>query len=356
MTTILVTGAGGPMGCNVTRSLRDAPEGYRLIGTDANRWHLPLGLTDEIYLIPPAKELDAYLAALDRIIADEGIDLLFPTHPVEVRTISAHRERFDAATFLPTHAAIQAGQDKHASYVKWHEAGLPVPETWLLESPEDVHRAFESIGTDPVWVRGAGVPGRGIGVASLPCRTVDVAIAWIEYWNGWGGMAASQFLPGDNLTWLGVFRDGDLVASQTRRRIEYVIPHVSPSGITGAPAVCHTHRRDDVNDTGERAVRVVDPQPNGAYFVDLKCDEQDVPRITEVNVGRFGTTIHFYTAAGFNFPRLYAQLALGQRPELERVRDVLDPGITWVRTLDCGPALVRDPAKFDVELMQRWTP
>lgn len=76
--------------------------------------------------------------------------------------------------------------------------------------------------------------------------------------------------------------------------------------------------------------------------------------MTEVNVGRFGTTIHFYTEAGFNFPRLYVQLALGQRPELERVRDVIPVGRTWVRTLDCGPELVTEPGRFDVEMGKKW--
>jgi len=46
MTTVLVTGAGGPLGANVTRSLRAAPERLTIVGTDANRWHLPLSLAD----------------------------------------------------------------------------------------------------------------------------------------------------------------------------------------------------------------------------------------------------------------------------------------------------------------------
>ena len=130
MTTILVTGAGGPMGCNVTRSLRLAPEGYRLIGTDANPLHLPLRLTDEIHRVPLAKDLDAYLDALDALIERYEVDLVFPTHPVEVRTISAHRDRLKAATFLPTHDAILRGQDKYASYEAWSAAGVPVLNPW----------------------------------------------------------------------------------------------------------------------------------------------------------------------------------------------------------------------------------
>ena len=42
--TVLVTGAGGPLGANLCRSLRAAPTPPRLVGTDANRWHLPLSL------------------------------------------------------------------------------------------------------------------------------------------------------------------------------------------------------------------------------------------------------------------------------------------------------------------------
>ena len=39
-----------------------------------------------------------------------------------------------------------------------------------------------------------------------------------------------------------------------------------------------------------------------------------LPRITEINAGRFGTTIHFYTEAGCNFPYLLVQLAFGEQP------------------------------------------
>lgn len=355
MTTILVTGAGGPMGCNVTRSLRASAHNYRLVGTDANRWHLPLALTDSVRLIPPARELDGYLGAVRRLCEEEGIDLLFPTHPVEVRTLSAHRGELDVPVFLPTHQAILTGQNKYASYQAWVKAGVPVPLTIMLESPAVLHEAFQRIETRPVWVRGAGVPGAGLGVASLPCRNEEGAVAWVEYWRGWDRMIASEYLPGENLTWLGLWKDGELVASQTRQRYEYVIPHVSPSGVTGAPAVSRTVIREDVSDIGERAVRVVDASPNGAYFVDMTGDVDGQPKVTEVNVGRFGTTVHFYTEGGFNFPELYVELALGRAKRPERARDVLPPGLTWVRTLDCGPVLVRDPERFELESMDRWT-
>ncbi len=157
-------------------------------------------------------------------------------------------------------------------------------------------------------------------------------------------MAASEFLPGANLTWMCAWSDGRLLATAARERLEYVLPHVSPSGVTGAPAVTRTLRRADVAAIGEAAVRALDDRPHGVYFVDLKEDAAGVPRVTEINAGRCGTTVHFYTRAGFNFPWLLVCLAagldLGWLPASPH--DVVPEGLYWMRTLDCGPALVTD--------------
>lgn len=355
MRRILVTGAGGPLGANVTRSLKAAPEPTFLLGTEANPWHLPLSMTDETVLIPRASAGDEYLQAMEGLIRQHGIELVVPTHPVEVRTIGAARDRLGARTYLPAQEVIERGDDKWRSYRAWAEAGIPVPRTDLLESPDDLARIFREVERRPIWVRGAGIPGAGIGVASLPCRELDQAQAWVGFWKGWGKMIASEYLPGENLTWMSLWWEGELVTSQARERLEYVLPHVSPSGITGAPAVSRTVSRPDLDELGPRALRAVDPHPHGVYFLDLKGDPEGRPRITEVNAGRFGTTVHFYTEAGFNFPWLYVQLALGLPHEPPPRTGVLPPGIWWIRTLDCGPAIVRDGAAFELPLGASWT-
>lgn len=342
MKRILITGAGGPLGVNITRAFLNQDPPVFTVGTDCARYHLPLALTDERLLIPPATAGEPYLKALNEAIVKFDIQMVFPTHPTEVRTVSLYRDRIKARTYLPRHETILAAQNKYSSYRIWTAKGLPVPKTFLLSSPEEVEQAFEAIKTRPVWVRGSGVPGSGIGVASLPCRNASQATAWIDYWEGWGQLAASEFLPGGNYTWMGIFREGELITSQCRERLEYVIPHVSPSGITGAPAVSRTIHRADINEYGEAAVRALDPGAHGVFFTDLKCDDDDVPRITEVNGGRFGTTINFYTTAGANFPKLLTDLALdaplGEWPK----QDVLPAGLYWLRTLDCGPVLLKE--------------
>lgn len=358
MTTVLVTGSGGPLGANVTRCLQHASDKLRLIGTEANRWHLPLSLCDRTYHIPYARDRAAYARALGVVIAREGVDVVIPTHPVEVRAvaeIASNDENLSEKIALPRVAVLDRCDDKVVTHGRLHDAGVPVPDTAILERPEDIDAVFARLGAagagsdaPPVWVRGTGAPGLGIGGAALPCRDPAVARAWVEHHRGWGGMAASEYLPGANLTWMGCFADGVLIASGARERLEYVIAHVAPSGVTGAPAVSRTVRRPDLGDIGARAVHAVDDRPHGVYFVDFKEDRAGTPRVTEINAGRCGTTVVAYREAGCNFPWLLVQLARGDRvAPVEPPDRAVESDVYWVRTLDCGPVAVRGDSGFD---------
>ena len=352
-TSVLVTGAGGPLGVNLTRSLNRAPTPLRIIGTDANRYHLPLSLADTTYLIPPAKHRAAYLRALDSVVEDESVDVIVPTHPLEVRTIAELVEEgalHSVGIALPRASILQIADDKAATQRALAAAGVPVPRTLLLRDERALETAFNELtgADDRVWVRGSGAPGLGVGGAALPCRSASVARAWIEFHDGWGRMAASEYLPGANLSWMGAFDRGTLIAAGARERLEYVLPHVSPSGITGAPAVSRTISRRDVAVTSERAVRAIDDVPHGAYFVDLKEDSRGQALVTEINAGRCGTTIEAYTHAGYNFPWLLVQLARGERVDpLANPNAAIEPDLYWVRTLDCGPVVGKGDNGFD---------
>ena len=341
--TILVTGSGGPLGVNLTRSLLSSPLNINIIGTEANRYHTHMSLAHETNLIPYATQ-EGYREALQQLIKRHGVDMVLPSHPSEVRAVAGIRDELKpASVFLPPLEEILRGQNKWASWQVWREAGVPVPETILVNHADEAEEIFQKLGA-PVWIRGAGVPGAGIGVASLPARSPRHLSMWVDYWNGAGGMIASEFLPGRNLTWLSVWRDGALVAAQSRERLAYVIPHVSPSGITGAPAVSRTISEKKLHQVGMAAVKAIMPRPHGIFFVDMSEKTPGDPRVTEINAGRFGTTIHFYTVAGFNFPELAVRLGLGlglPQGASAPLLDPLEPELHWIRTLDCGPALVK---------------
>jgi hypothetical protein len=348
---ILITGSGGPLGANVTRSLRMAGRRAFLVGAESSRYHVHLSLTDETVQVPPPRDADAYLAALRRIVTDQRIDLIVPTQPAEVRTISVHRKLFGGVRLmLPPHEAIAIADDRWRTYRLLRDAGLPVPLTRCIERQAELEALFAELTSRPIWVRNSGAPGTGAGAAALPCREVEHAAAWIGHHHGWGQFLASEYLPGRDLTWCGVFYRGELVVCQGRERLEYVLPHASPSGITGASAVTRAVSRPDVRETGEAAVRALPGPPHGVYFVDLKEDATGTARITGISAGRFGSTVHFYTEAGCNLVEILVSLAFGQAlPGAPEGRlfggtrvDPIAPGTYWIRTLDCGPVLVRD--------------
>lgn len=346
---VIITGAGGPGGVNVARALRLANEEIFLLGIDSDRYHIFLAETDARELVPRATEEEAYLLRLQDLIECYDIGFVLPTNGVEIRLLAERQEEVPARLFLPRPATVRIAHDKSQSYRIWSKQGLPVPRTYLVENPADLDRVFEVIDTRPVWVRGSGIPGIGIGVASLPCHKAEHAKAWVDYYAGWGKFVASEYLPGDNLTWLSLWKDGELVCSQGRRRISYVLPHVSPSGITGAPAVCHTIHREDINEIGVKAMLAIDEKPHGVFFIDFKCDADGQPKITEVNGGRFGTTSpHFYAKAGFNLPYLMAKLAYGEEIGSIPKFNVLPADLYWIRTLDCGPVLT------SLEEIEKW--
>jgi predicted ATP-grasp superfamily ATP-dependent carboligase len=336
---ILIPSAGGPGCVNLTRSLALLGDEVWTLGTDASPHYLHLALTDARELCLRRDDERSWVADLNGRIAGHGIDFVFPNNSLDGLMLARNLHEVSARTWLPSPEAFRVGEDKWATQQVLERVGIAVPRTWLIDGPEDLESIYAEL-TPPVWVRGSGIPGKGVGVASLPAKTLDQAIQWVEYWEGWGKMAASEFLPGRNLTWLGVFDRGRLIASQCRERDAYVIPHVSPSGITGAPAISHTVHRADINAIGPQVCRAIDPAFHGPAFVDFKEDGEGEPRVTEINVGRFGTTFHFYSAAGANFAELVLRLAFGESlPGWVSQYDVLPAGLYWIRTLDAGPVL-----------------
>jgi carbamoyl-phosphate synthase large subunit len=72
----------------------------------------------------------------------------------------------------------------------------------------------------------------------------------------------------------------------------------------------------------------------------MTYDQRGRPNPTEINIGRFFTTHHFFTKAGVNFPKIYRDLALeGRFPTLPRKINPLPDGLLWIRGMDVPPLL-----------------
>lgn len=345
---IVATGAGGPAGINFVMSLRLAPEEFFIIGTEANRHFIYLAPTDKTYLVPRADE-EGYIERLNEIIRREKADFLHAQTDAEVAVVSDNREKIEANVFLPSKSTVRICQDKLESAKIWMKKGVPVAKTMELRDERDIERAFEELGS-PIWIRARhGAGGKG----STPAYNKETALSWIKYWKARGmnwDFIAQEHLPGRNLGFHSIWKDGELVTSMARERLEYIYPHLAPSGITGTPAVQRTIHDDNVNRIAVEAVLAIDPNFNGIACVDLKENKDGVPCVTEINAARMFTTSFFFSYASkilrrdyyANIPYLYVKLAFKESiPEIPKY-NVLPENIYWIRHIDAPSKLVKN--------------
>jgi carbamoyl-phosphate synthase large subunit len=348
MKRILVTGAGGPAGINFVKSLKIAPEKMFLIGTESSEYFMYLTPTEKKYSVPKAIE-SGYIDSLNEIIRKEEVVFAHPQPDLEVEVISENREKLEATVFLPSKKAIRICQDKLASARMWQKNNVPVGKFMELRKESDIDKAFEKLGS-PIWIRAKhGAGGRG----STPAPNKETAISWINYWKARGvcwEFIAQEHLPGRNMAFHSLWRDGELVTSMARERLEYIYPHLAPSGITGTPAVQKTIHDPTLNKIGTDAVLSIDANFHGIACVDLKENDEGVPCVTEINAGRMFTTSFFFSYASkvlrkdcyANIPYLYVKLAFNERmPDIPKY-DVLPENVYWIRHIDAPAKLVKD--------------
>ena len=345
MKRILITGAGGSPAINFARSLRLADEPYHLIGVDSNEYYLPRAETDERYLIPRASEGD-YIAVLRQIIEETGTQLLFAQPDVEIGILSERRDELPALTFWPRHQTVATCQDKYLAYEAWQAAGLPVPETRWLERPADLKAFLEEHGE--VWIRAVkGAAGKG----SFHTDSYEQGKMWIDFSGGWGSFTAAEYLSPQSVTWQSIWKDGELVVAQGRKRLYWEFADRAPSGITGITGGAVTVADAVVDELSQRAVLAIDAEPQGIFSVDMTYDKDCEPRLTEINIARFFTTHLFFTQAGLNMPHIFVRLAFGEEPpEFGRKLNPLPSGLAWIRGMDMEPVLtdvsaIRDAAE-----------
>jgi carbamoyl-phosphate synthase large subunit len=319
-----------------------------IVGTEANEYFIHLATTDKKYQVPKATER-GYVDFLNGIIAKEKIEFLHAQPDIEVEIISENREKLDTNLFLPSKRAVRACQDKLEAARFWETQGVPVAKFMELRKESDVEAAFEEFGS-PIWIRATHGAG---GVGSTPASNKEIAMSWITYWKArnvnWR-FIAQEHLPGKNTAFHSLWQNGELVTSMARERLEYIYPHLAPSGITGTPAVQKTVHDAAINKTGTDAVLSIDENFNGIACVDLKENSEGVPCVTEINAGRMFTTSYFFSFASkmlrkdyyANIPYLYVKLAFREKiPEIPKY-NILPKNVYWIRHIDAPARLVKD--------------
>ncbi|QQG48927.1 MAG: hypothetical protein HY247_01015 [archaeon] len=348
---ILVTGAGGIAGVNFVRALRASAQGYYIAGAEYNKYYIELPDLDSRHR-SPRHDSKEFVETISGIAKKERVDFIHPQPSSEALVLTAAKKELPAPVFLPGADVMELGQDKLLTQERLTKASVPVAETRTVTTMDGVETSFKELGR-PVWVRARHGAG---GRFSLLCQKPSEAREWISLWVDRGTpldeFILQAYLPGRNIAWDSIWKDGKLVTSYCRERIEYPFKHISPSGITGTPSVARTVHDAKVNKASEEAVLAVSQRPHGAFSVDVKEDAEGRPCVTEVDSGKFHTTMPLWGYVGVkhlrlpwwsNLADLYVRLGLGEAPPKDVVRSDLFPaGYYMIRNMDSGVILWRE--------------
>ena len=338
MAKIHIGGAGGAPGNNVIRSLRESQRNDYLIGTTCNAADLLLADVDERHFVPPAMS-DDYPDRLFSLLRQNKPSLIQLTHDFEVRAVSRLRatvEELGVEHFLPSAETVENCVDKGKSAELWQAAGIRVPKTLLVNSPQDLRWAFDQFG-ETIWIR--ATEGGG-GKGALPTNNYEFARIWIERFDGWGQFTAAERLSSQSVTWLSIWYEGELVVAQSRRRHAWNFGDRTLSGVTGVTGVGETCSDSTVDRVALDSIAAIDARPHGIFAVDMTYDQGGFPNPTEINIGRFFTTVYFFAKAGLNLPEIYANIAIDQMfPSLDKNINPLPDGLVWIRGMDVDPVL-----------------
>jgi carbamoyl-phosphate synthase large subunit len=335
MKRLLVGGAGGTPSNNFIASLKQAPEPFYFIGMTSSKYDLAKAKTDERHLVPAARD-ESYPHVLKQIIAETRPDFLHAQHDFEIEVISELRDELGVRTFLPSKETVRACVDKYLSYVRWRAAGLTVPETIDVRSPGDLRRALDAFGE--IWLR---LRKGAFGHGALRTRSYDFAARWIEHFDGWGRFSAAECLDAQSVTWMSLWKAGELIVAQGRKRLYWEFANRTLSGVSGITGAGVTVSDPEVDRTALAAIEAIDPRPTGIFSVDLTYGKDGKLNPTEINIGRFFTTHNFFTAAGLNMPALFVKAAFDEPlPTIPKPLNPLPDGLAWIRGMDCEPVLI----------------
>ncbi|GAA2060978.1 ATP-grasp domain-containing protein [Leifsonia soli] len=290
-TRVLVTGAGGPAGVAVIRSLlaRDDVDVY---AADMDGWASGLYLVEEgrRRIVPPGRS-DGFVDALIAMSRADGIDVLFSTVDVELPGLAARRDELEAVgtkLAAPSHDTLVTCLDKFALVQRVGDQAR-VPVTRLLNA--------EGIGADwtfPVIIKPrSGAGSRGVRL--IADRGTLEALGTDE------SIIIQENLPGEEFS-VDVLAglDGGVIAAVPRSR-ERVDSGVSIAG--------RTVRRPELSDTAAAVARAIGL--TGVANVQLRYSSEGTPALLEVNP-RFPGAMPLTIAAGVDMPSLLLDLVLGR--------------------------------------------
>ena len=332
---ILITGIGGPTPLGVAKSLKLANKNVRIIGVDSSKYapgHFD-SIYDKTYVIPKASE-NNYWTTINNLVEAENICYAFVIPETEVIEWSKKQseEKVPCKCILPDFKVASFMFDK----LKVSNLLEPLklsPATYAIDSIGSINESLDKLDY-PFWVRVNKTAG---AVGAMKINSNEDLNDWIRIQKN-EDFIASDYLPGRNYAAKLFFYKSNVILTASGERIEYLMPNLSPTRITGMCARGKLINNPDLIKKAELAIRKVYEFNNvidicGMFTVDFKEDADGNPLITEINI-RPVSFIYAFTLGGVNFPQKMIDLIINNDLDLSRVDYVFEHEYYFVRGVD----------------------
>jgi len=145
--TVIVSAAGAPGTAALLGALRaNGERELRLVGTDMSPRAVGAHLCDSFHLVPPGAD-PGFAPAVAEIARREGAHAVVPQSSFDLEALASAIDLFpDTAVLVSPREAIDACNDKAATYELLHSLGLPAPAFRRVRGADAVHTAALELG------------------------------------------------------------------------------------------------------------------------------------------------------------------------------------------------------------------
>lgn len=327
---VLVTGAEEHQGLAVIRGLGLAGIPVVACGSKARSIGFYSRFAGEraCYCSPfqnPARFVDDILAAAQQT----GARLVIPSVESTLVALDAQRERLEKHCVLaaPSSRVLECAIDKWKTLALARAVGVPVPNTWLFSSPEEMAQSAEAL-SYPVAIKPRGNRLHAATLHSLKFKSKYATSAEhlrrlaAELPGNGGNLLAQQFINGQGLCVAAVADRGRLLAAFAYERTREWPLTGGVSVLRQSVALEDQLRNYVTNLLGSLGW-------HGVAMVEFKRKADGPYVLMEIN-GRFQASTALSLDAGLNFPSLVYQLYTSQ-PVLPAM--AYPPGVSerWLR-------------------------
>lgn len=134
MKTVLVTGARSPAALEICRGLKAS--GSRVIAADSLNFPIcrfSNSVDRTTWIAPPRQQPKTFVDHLNRIIADENVDVIVPTCE-ETFHLALHRQEINCEIFTSDITLLSAFHDKYRFLECAQPYGISIPKTAILDT------------------------------------------------------------------------------------------------------------------------------------------------------------------------------------------------------------------------------